>query len=482
MNHLDILIIEDSCSLTQTYIEYLKPTGFNVIHCANGTDALKLIDSQSPSLVLLDLKLPDMPGMRILDHIQACTSPANVIIITAHGSVEIAVEAMQKGAFDFLLKPFSANRLRTTVTNAFNNRKLVQIVKTFEAAVPNYASDSFIGQSPAMKAIYHMIKNAAASDAAVFITGESGTGKELCAEALHSKSKRNARPFVVVNCGAIPRELLESEIFGHKKGAFTGAISERDGLASTANGGTLFLDEIAELDINLQIKLLRFIQTKTFRKVGGNKDITVDIRFICATNRNPIEQVRLGKFREDLYYRLNVIPIEMPPLRQREGDVLLLLNHFLKLFNAQENKDFLKFSDAALMQLTNHPWPGNVRELQNVIQRTVVMNNGGLITSNMLPALTARSTATSTPMSNQVNQIANPTSANWFVPDGSEADGEQPNSSSVISAATPLWMIEKNAIQQTIDICKGNVVKAAACLELSPSTVYRKMRNWGIEL
>lgn len=474
MKHIDILLIEDSSSLAQTYIEYLKPTGLNIIHCINGTDALKIFDKETPSLVLLDLKLPDMSGMTVLDHIQSHSTPANVIIITAHGSVEIAVSAMQKGAFDFLLKPFSANRLRTTVTNALNNRKLVQIVKTFEEAVPNYASETFIGQSSAMKAIYHMIKNAATSDAAIFITGESGTGKELCAEALHSKSKRSSGPFVAVNCGAIPRELLESELFGHKKGAFTGAISERDGVASMANGGTLFLDEIAELDIDLQIKLLRFIQTKTFRKVGGNKDITVDVRFVCATNRNPLEQVRLGKFREDLFYRLNVIPIHMPPLRDREEDVQILLEHFLELFNAQENKDFSNFSEAALSQLTSHAWPGNVRELQNLIQQVVVMNEGAQIEADMLPALT------SPPLkaASHVSRAPSISSAQTEV----QANNENTIASAIIGAAIPLWMVEKNAIEQTISICEGNVVKAAACLELSPSTVYRKMRNFGIEL
>ena len=474
MKHIDILIIEDSSSLAQTYIEYLKPTGLNIIHSANGTDALKIFDKETPSLVLLDLKLPDMSGMTILDHIQSHSTPCNVVIITAHGSVEVAVSAMQKGAFDFLLKPFSANRLRTTVTNALSNRKLVQIVKTFEEAVPNYASETFIGQSSAMKAIYHMIKNAATSDAAVFITGESGTGKELCAEALHSKSKRATGPFVVVNCGAIPRELLESELFGHKKGAFTGAISERDGVASMANGGTLFLDEIGELDIDLQIKLLRFIQTKTFRKVGGNKDITVDVRFICATNRNPVEQVRLGKFREDLFYRLNVIPIYMPPLRDRDGDVELLLTHFLKLFNVQENKSFSSFSKTALAQLTNHAWPGNVRELQNVIQQVVVMNKGEQIEADMLPLSASQILKTASPVS-RAPAIPN-------VQTEVQTNIENTVSSAIIAAATPLWMIEKNAIEQTINICEGNIVKAAACLELSPSTVYRKMRNFGIEL
>lgn len=470
MKNIDMLIIEDSLSLTQTYIEYLKPTGLNIIHCTNGAEALKIFNKETPSLVLLDLKLPDMPGLTILDHIQSHSASANVIIITAHGSVEIAVSAMQKGAFDFLLKPFSANRLRTTVTNALSNRKLTQIVKTYEEAVPNYASESFIGQSPAMKAIYHMIKNAATSDAAVFITGESGTGKELCAEALHSKSKRSGRPFVVVNCGAIPRELLESELFGHKKGAFTGAISERDGLASMANGGTLFLDEIGELDIDLQIKLLRFIQTKTFRKVGGNKDITVDVRFICATNRNPVEQVRLGNFREDLFYRLNVIPIYMPPLRDRDGDIELLLSHFLKLFNTQEGKKFSNFSKTALIQLADHAWPGNVRELQNLIQQVVVLNDGDLVDADMLPLLAAHASKTAS----SVTSVPKLHTAR-------QANVENSISSSIISTATPLWMVEKGAIEQTIEICEGNIVKAAACLELSPSTVYRKMRNFGIE-
>ena len=348
MKSIDILLVEDSFSLALTYMEYLKSTNHEVHHCSSGAEVLSMLKQVTPALILLDLKLPDMGGMEILDFINEKKISTNVIIITAHGSVEVAVEAMQKGAFDFILKPFNAGRLTTTVRNAYNNNELKKIVEKLEETIPKSGFNYFVGSSYPMKAVYHMIKSAATSDAAVFITGESGSGKEICAQALHSQSKRKDKPFVAINCGAIPKELLESEIFGHKKGAFTGALADRDGAALVANGGTLFLDEICELDIDLQIKLLRFIQTKTFRKVGGDKDIKVDIRFICATNKDPHEQVVLGKFREDLYYRLFVIPIHMPPLKDREGDIIELAEHFLNKYSNQENKNFEQFEESVL--------------------------------------------------------------------------------------------------------------------------------------
>lgn len=456
---MDILLIEDSFSLAQTYLEYLKPTGYETYHCSSGAEALSVLESENPALILLDLKLPDMSGMDILDHINELEMRPNVLVITAHGSIETAVEAMQKGAFDFILKPFNAGRLTTTVRNAFDNRRLKKIVETLEVALPTNGLENFVGSSYVMKAIYEMIKSASTSDAAVFITGESGTGKELCAEALHALSKRKDKPFVALNCGAIPRELLESEIFGHKKGAFTGALSDREGAAATASGGTLFLDEIGELDVDLQIKLLRFIQTKTFRKVGGDKDISVDIRFVCATNKDPLEQVRAGKFREDLYYRLNVIPISMPPLRDREGDILDLADHFLREYTREEHKEFKDFDLDVQEYFMNYAWPGNVRELQNIIHQITVLNKGEMVTTAMLPDLFNRGGAplSSRPMLDRAREDTD-------------------------SSERPLWMVEKEAIEQTIESCRGNVVKAAARLEVSPSTVYRKMRNWGIEL
>lgn len=471
MKKMDILLIEDSFSLTQTYIEYLKATDYIVYHCSSGAEALSVLEMSSPSLVLLDLKLPDMSGMEIFDHINQKDNAPNVVIITAHGSIENAVTAMQKGAFDFIEKPFNASRLVTTVRNALDNLKLKQIVEKVEPAVK---SDQFIGSSYAMKAVYQMIKSASASDAAVFITGESGTGKEVCAEALHKKSHRKDKPFVALNCGAIPHDLMESEIFGHKKGAFTGAISDRIGAASSANGGTLFLDEICEMDPDLQIKLLRFIQSKTFRKVGDDKDISVDIRFLCATNKNPLEQVRAGTLREDLYYRLHVIPIHMPPLRDRGGDITELAVSFLNHFAQKEQKGFSTFRDDVLSVFSAYSWPGNVRELQNVIHQIVVLHDGKEVSNDILPDIFHNTSGGEIPYKKPAVSV----------PLNGENTAHSTISEIMLNNGDmrPLWIVEKEAIERTIAQCNGNVVRAAACLEVSPSTVYRKMRNWGIDL
>lgn len=471
MKKIDILLIEDSFTLAQTYLEYLKATNYTIYHCSNGDEALSVIEAAMPTLVILDLKLPDMSGMDILDHINTKDEKPNVVIITAHGSVENAVEAMQKGAFDFLEKPFNSRRLLATIKNALNNKQLKNIVDKLE---PSTYQKKFIGSSYPMKAVYHMIRNASASNASVFITGESGTGKEICAEELHNRSKRKNQPFVALNCGAIPHDLMESEIFGHKKGAFTGAFADREGAASSANGGTLFLDEICEMDIDLQIKLLRFIQTKTFRKVGADVDVTVDIRFLCATNKDPLEQVRIGKLREDLYYRLHVIPIHMPPLSDRDNDIIELAEYFLNDYNLKEQKRFSAFHDDVLTLFSAYSWPGNVRELQNVIHQIIVLHDAEMISADMLPDFFHSFPRESTMYIKPAMPMI-----------GNSQIRAQPKASEITllnGDVRPLWIVEKEAIEDTITKCEGNVVKAAACLEVSPSTVYRKMRNWGIDL
>ncbi|CAG0951616.1 partial Regulatory protein LuxO, partial [Anaerolineae bacterium] len=314
-----ILLVEDSPTLAHVYRAYLSKESWKVIVAETGTKAVDFLRSCNPEVMVLDLKLPDMEGLDILRLVIGEKIPCAVVVVTGHGSVHVAVEAMRSGAFDFIEKPRNAERLLYAIRNALKMRGLETVAE--DSGVERREYFGFIGASQAMQAVYRVIDNVAASRATVFITGESGTGKEVCAEAIHRKSPRSDKPFVTLNCAAIPKDLLESELFGHVKGAFTGAYQERQGVAAQAHGGTLFLDEIGEMDLSIQSKLLRFVQTGTFQKVGGGKTETVDVRLVCATNRDPLKEVEAGRFREDLYYRLHVIPIWLPPLRERDDDV-----------------------------------------------------------------------------------------------------------------------------------------------------------------
>ena len=458
-----ILLIEDSPSLAAVYREYLRPAGYEVTLFDHGKPALAWLGSHTPDAVLLDLNLPDMDGLEVLREITRSGASTEVLIITAHGSVDVAVEAIRAGASDFLEKPFDAGRLRTSLANVLAKHALLKQVEDIRRTMTRDRYQGFIGGSLAMQAVYQIIDNAAPSKAAVFITGESGTGKEVCAEAIHLKSRCNEGPFVPLNCAAIPRELMESEIFGHVKGAFTGAHAAREGAATKADGGSLFLDEICEMDLDLQSKLLRFIQTGTFQKVGGSKLESVDIRIICATNRDPVAEVREGRFREDLYYRLHVIPIALPPLRERPEDVLVLARHFLDQYAKEEEKRFTGFTGEAEQALTRHRWPGNVRELQNTIRNAVVLNDGPVIAVEHLTSLRAMA----------VTRDAVPSAAQ-----SAGRGNTTPGAASGADEIRPLWVVEKEAVESAIEQCNGNVPKAAALLEVSASTLYRKLQRW----
>lgn len=411
-------------------------------------------------MVLLDLELPDMSGMDILQQITEQQLPCSVVVITAHGSVDVAVEAMRLGAFDFLTKPFDGKRLCATVRNAFKHQQLSSLVAQYRENFERSSFAGFIGASMPMQAVYRIIESAAPSKATVFITGESGTGKEVCAEAIHQCSPRREQPFIALNCAAIPHDLMESEIFGHVKGSFTGAQGDRKGAASLADGGTLFLDEICEMDLDLQSKLLRFIQTGTLQRVGSGKLETVDVRFVCATNRDPLVEVKAGRFREDLYYRLHVIPLSLPPLRERGEDILLLARNLLQSYAKEESKRFKDFDAEAARVLLDYPWPGNVRELQNVVRNIVVLNDRELVSPDILPP----------PLNGSRGAL--PLAVSAPAPVGSTEP--------VMSNAPirPLWLVEKETIEQAIASCDGNIPKAAALLEISPSTIYRKKQSW----
>jgi len=471
-NEENILIIEDSPTLALTYREYLKPLDIPCQIAETGQEALDKISAKVPTVILLDLKLPDMDGIDILKQLQADKTPSRVIVITAHGSVTVAVEAMRNGASDFLLKPFTAERLTTTVNNVLEISRLSNLVKQYSGG-PAKKFDRFIGSSPVMQAVYRMIEDSAPSKASVFIMGPSGTGKELCAEAIHHLSPRKGKRFVALNCAAIPENLIESEIFGHVKGAFTGATTDRDGAAVAADGGTLFLDEICEMPLDLQTKLLRFIQTGQVVPVGSNKPINVDVRFVCATNRIPAEEVAEGRFREDLYYRLHVVPIHMPSLAHRGHDILEIARHFLNIFSAEEGKNFKDFSAEAGERLLAHSWPGNVRELGNVIQSIVVLNDSDELTEEMLKPLLG-----SIPVRRKSPSTENLHEATAEI-EGSNRAAATPYAAN--NGIEPLAVVEKRAIERAIALSGGRVRKAAKALEVNPSTLYRKITSWQAE-
>jgi DNA-binding NtrC family response regulator len=453
-----ILLVEDSPTLAHVYGAYLGKEDWRVILAETGAKALDLLRRHLPQVMVLDLKLPDMEGLDILRRVIEEKIPCQVVVVTGHGSVHVAVEAMRGGAFDFIEKPCNADRLLYTIRNALKMRRPETLASDLEAR-GEYCG--FIGASPPMQTVYRIIDNVASSKATVFITGESGAGKEVCAEAIHRQSPRGDKPFVTLNCAAIPKDLLESELFGHVKGAFTGAYTDRQGVAAQAHGGTLFLDEIGEMDLAVQSKLLRFVQTGTFQKVGGSKTETVDVRLVCATNRDPLKEVEAGRFREDLYYRLYVIPIALPPLRERGDDVLPVARRFLADFAGEEGKGFAGFDPQTEARLRAYHWPGNVRQLQNVVRNIVVLHQGKLVTPGMLPA----------PLDKPVAESPPPAA----VP---PAPAREAPALFGIAGIRPLWAVEKEAIEQAIAACAGNIPKAAALLEVSPSTIYRKRLSW----
>ena len=529
-NMITILIVEDALPLAKLYETVLKSDRVKALSTGLGRDAMRMIKELSPDIVLLDLHLPDMPGMDILRSINEQELDISVIVMTANGSVNFAVEAMRLGAYDFLEKPIDPNRLRTTIGNTIEKRKLNALITSYKFEQEDNPGD-FIGNSPAMQEVYNKIRRIKNSRATVFITGESGTGKEVTALAVHKQNTERNGPFVPINCAAIPHELMESEIFGHVKGAFTGANTERQGAVALADGGTLFLDELCEMDLDLQSKFLRFIQSSRYKKVGGSKFEEVDIRIICATNRNPLEEVKAGRFREDLFYRLYVVPIHLPPLRERDGDCVLLANHFLHYYSNLEKKNFENISREAERFLMRYNWPGNVRQLQNLIYRIVVLNDGRVLTKamlaqeiGMLPEEFVASNTQNSNLSQDKNVLAQQPLSGNLKPDNqvwpktqevsSQArcdvasgalgpEAAQASDSALIPAVTndgikvmvreagdcfelmrslngvvDLETIERKYILAIVRLCDGSVVKAAGILGVNSSTLYRKLEKW----
>ena len=458
-----LLIVEDTPSLARTYQAHLRHEFSKITIADTGAKAIQAVEDETPSCILLDLKLPDADGLDLLDRWIDASLNAPIVVITANGSMSVAVDAMRRGAVDFVVKPTTKDRLRVTAQNAVENFQLKKVVENYEAEIDRSDFCGIIGKSLVMQGVFKSIEAAAPSKASVFVTGETGTGKELIARAVHDLSPRRKAKFVAINCGAIPRDLIESEIFGHVKGAFTGATSDRAGAAELAEGGTLFLDELGEMPIELQPKLLRFLQLGEYQRVGDSTVRKSNIRIVAATNRDALEAVRTGKLREDLYYRLHVIPVALPPLRDRGADILLLAESFLARYSSEEGKSFDGFARDAEEWLVSNTWPGNVRELENLIRQVVVLNAGGEISRDQLPTHIAQASPSAAP--SIATDTPTPT------PDGAYPEPDY--------GLEPLWMTEKKAIERAIALCRGNVVAAAKQLQINPSTIYRKKASWG---
>lgn len=459
-----VLIVEDLQTLSIAYSAQLEKAGYQTVVAATAADARhQLGQGVDFAVILLDLQLPDADGLDLLRDHPEWLERSRVIVVTADGSLARAIAAMRLGAFDYLVKPLSDARLVAAVDSAVTTKKAngkgVR-AGSAKAAVPE--EGDFIGQSPPMQEIYRQIDLVADSRATVMITGETGTGKEVCAEAIHRRSGRRDGPFVAINCGAIPENLLESEIFGHMKGAFTGATESRIGAAQAADKGTLFLDEIGEMPLHLQVKLLRFLQTGTVQRLGSDRQEKVDVRIVCATNRDPLREVAEGRFREDLYYRLAVIPLQMPPLRERDGDIGLLADAFLARFSAEVGKTFSPLTPAHYAALESYPWPGNVRELQNVLLRAVLLNSGPDLPLSAIPA--------AAPSPAQPGANAQPARPVMTPVPVADADAQLAQ----LLAGRTLDEIERIAIEAAIEAAGGNLGVAAQSLGISASTIYRK--------
>lgn len=447
-----ILVVDDEDIIRESLSFILKKENYQVDEAANGKIAYELLKETSYDLVITDLEMPEMKGIELLDEIKKMNLQTNTIVITAYGSMETAIAALRSGASDYILKPVEFDELIIKVKKLFEVRDLHLENRILRKELQReYDYTNIIGKSPAIQQIFEMIKAVADTDSTVLISGNSGTGKELVAKALHYNSKRANKPFVALNCGAISENLIESELFGHKKGAFTGAISDKEGFIKAAEGGTLFLDEISEMPPQLQVKLLRAIQEKEYTPVGTALTLPVNVRFIASTNRNLQEYVGQGKFREDLFYRLNVVEIHLPSLKERESDIPLLADYFLDKYRKQMNKNIMGISNDAMRALMNHEWKGEIRELENVIERAVIFCNDDFITIKNLPA-----------------QFQSDTGTSDFSPSGSLDESVK--------------RFEKEIITRALEANDFNKEKTAETLQVGLSTLYRKMKELDIQV
>jgi DNA-binding NtrC family response regulator len=441
-----ILIVDDESNARAALSEILREDGFATETAADGFKALGKLDEFSPDVILTDLKMPGLDGIAFMEKARIAAPAAVFVVMTAFGTISSAVDAMKKGAENYLLKPLDPEALGAVVERAMEKARLVQEARRLRDRLrERNALSHIISGDPKMEAVLELVAQVGPSKASVLVTGESGTGKELIAEAIHGASPRAKAPFVRLHCAALSESLLESELFGHERGAFTGAFSRREGRFKQADGGTLFLDEIAEVPAALQVKLLRFLQERTFERVGGNETLRVDVRIIAATNRDLAAEIKKGTFREDLFYRLNVVAVDLPPLRDRRGDIAPLASFFLRRYASENGKVIETFADDALNSLLEYRWPGNVRELENVVERAVVLCDGHRIEKKHLSPSVV------------------PTD---------ESDGLPPIPGSTIAD------LERYAILKTLEACGGSTSKAATVLGVSPRKIQYKLHEY----
>jgi two-component system response regulator AtoC len=459
-----ILVVDDEPNLRRVLSAQLSRDGYDVLTAEDGEQGLEMLRDHHIDLVITDLKMPRRDGMELLRAALELDAELPVVMITAHGTVDTAVEALKTGAFDYVTKPFDQNEVRTIVRKALATRALS--ARDVSRSVPGDSEYRWgiIGKSPGIQEVCTVLEKVADTPTTVLVTGESGTGKEVVARALHHGSSRRDKPFIKVNCAAIPKDLVESELFGYERGAFTGAVGSKPGRFELANGGTLFLDEIGSIPVEMQVKLLRALQESEFERVGGVKTLRVDVRVVAATNSDLKKEIGSGTFREDLYYRLNVVPIRLPPLREREGDVALLVQHFLDKFNDRLKKHIRGIETSALSVLQRHGWPGNIRELENVIERAVLFCDAELLREDDLspevrsPGTTPRATTPSEPSLT------------------SDAGGD--GLKQQVKAA--MSRLERELIIKALDQTGGNVTHAARLLKISRKGLQLKMKELGL--
>jgi DNA-binding NtrC family response regulator len=479
-----VLIVDDE-KHTREGLRQALEDNYDVSIAASADEAFNLFEAQEYDVVLTDLRMPGKSGLKVIDKALALPSRPAVLMMTAYGNIETAVEAMKRGAVDFLTKPVNIERLEVLIQRALKTKTLeVEVKQLHERLDDKFSFEGIIGHSAKLQEVIGRVKLVAPSKATILIEGESGTGKELIAQAIHQASPRARAPFVAVHCAALSENLLESELFGHERGAFTGAIERRVGRFEAAEGGTLFLDEIGEISASTQVKLLRFLETKTVERVGGAKPIPLDVRLVAATNRTLEQLVRDGKFREDLFFRLNVVRIAMPPLRERSDDIALLLAHYLKIFSEENKLPPLTVEPGALRHLQNYPWPGNIRELRNFTENAVVLRRGGKLTEyDLEPRFRGEVLALPAGSSMPAGSAGGGATAGNFsgnVGAGNGGGAFTPSAafSSPAAASLSIQENEKRLLREALIKARGNRTRAAELMGISRRTLHRKLAEW----